>query len=54
MNDKIRLWIISGAFGGLLFAVNLSLGAGITYATGNPGFSGLITGFTTSFIFCID
>jgi membrane-associated HD superfamily phosphohydrolase len=31
----------------------ISLGAGITYATGNPGFSGLITGFTTSFVFYI-
>jgi len=50
MNDKRKLWILSGAFGGLLFAINLSLGAGLTYATGNPGFSGLITGLTTSFV----
>jgi len=50
MDDKKRLWILSGAFGGLLFAINLSLGAGLTYATGNPGFSGLITGLTTSFV----
>lgn len=50
MNNKIRLWSLSGAFGGLLFAINLSLGAGLTYATGNPGFSGLITGLTTSFV----
>ena len=53
MNNNIKLWIISGAFGGLLFAINLSLGAGITYATGNPGFSGLITGLTTSFVLYI-
>lgn len=53
MNDKMKLWIISGAFGGLLFAINLALGAGITYATGNPGFSGLITGLTTSFVLYI-
>lgn len=50
MDDKARLWFISGAFGGMLFAINLSLGAGLTYATGNPGFSGLITGLTTSFV----
>lgn len=53
MNNNIKLWIISGAFGGLLFAINLALGAGITYATGNPGFSGLITGLTTSFVLFI-
>lgn len=53
MNNTIKLWIISGAFGGLLFAINLALGAGITYATGNPGFSGLITGLTTSFVLYI-
>lgn len=53
MNKKTNLWIISGAFGGLLFAINLALGAGITYATGNPGFSGLITGLTTSFVLYI-
>ena len=50
MDNKARLWFISGAFGGMLFAINLSLGAGLTYATGNPGFSGLITGLTTSFV----
>jgi hypothetical protein len=53
MDNKVKFWIISGAFGGLLFAINLTLGAGITYATGNPGFSGLITGLTTSFILYI-
>lgn len=53
MNKTTKLWIISGAFGGLLFAINLALGSGITYATGNPGFSGLITGFTTSFVLYI-
>lgn len=53
MNDKARLWFLSGAFGGMLFAINLSLGAGLTYATGNPGFSGLITGLTTSFVLYI-
>ncbi|MEI7868464.1 MAG: hypothetical protein WCI11_11280 [Candidatus Methylumidiphilus sp.] len=50
MNDKARLWSLSGAFGGMLYAINMTLGAGLTYATGNPGFSGLITGFTTSFV----
>jgi len=53
MNTARRLWILSGAFGGLLFAINLTIGAGLTYATGNPGFSGLVTGFTTSFVFYI-
>lgn len=53
MNKISKLWIISGAFGGLLFAINLVLGAGITYASGNPGFSGLITGLTTSFVLYI-
>lgn len=53
MNNRSKLWIISGSFGGLLFAINLAFGAGITYATGNPGFSGLITGLTTSFVFYI-
>lgn len=52
--DKTKdLWILSGAFGGLLFAINLSIGAGLTYVTGNPGFSGLITGFTTAFVLFI-
>ena len=50
MDNSKRFWILSGAFGGFLFALNLSLGAGLTYATGNPGFSGLITGLTTAYV----
>ena len=53
MKKTNNLWIISGSFGGLLFAINLTLGSGLTYLTGNPGFSGLITGFTTSFVLYI-
>ena len=51
MKRDSRFWAISGAFGGLLFATNLALGAGLTYLSGNPGMSGLITGFTTAFFF---
>ena len=48
MNQKF-FWL-SALFGGLLLAVNLSFGAGLTYATGNPSFDMLITGLTTSFL----
>lgn len=51
MNKKL-FWL-SVLFGGLLFAVNLSFGAGLTYATGNPSFDMLITGLTTSFLLYI-
>lgn len=53
MNKNKKLWVISGAFGGLLFAINFSLGALFTYATGTPGASGIVTGFTTGFVFFI-
>lgn len=53
MNKNLKLWVISGAFGGLLFAINFSLGALITYATGMPGASGIVTGLTTGFVFYI-
>ena len=48
MNKKF-LWL-SVLFGGLLFAVNLFIGAGLTYATGNPSFDMLVIGFTTFFL----
>lgn len=53
MKNNSRFWILCGAFGGLLYAINLSLGSGLTYVSGNPGFSGLITGITTAFILYI-
>ena len=50
MSNGLRLWIIAGGFGGALFAMNLAFGAGLTYASGQPGLSGLVTGFTTAFV----
>jgi len=53
MDSRRRLWILSGSFGGLLFTINFFLGASLSYLTGNPGFSGLVTGFTTAFVFYV-
>lgn len=48
-SDSLIPYAVSGFFAAALFAINYGIGSVITIATGTPGASGLITGFTTAF-----
>lgn len=49
INQKTSLQlVVVSFFAASLFAINFGLGAAITLATGTPGASGLVTGFTTA------
>lgn len=51
-NNTIR-YLACGGFSAALFGLNFLLGATLSYATGIPGLSGLITGLTTGFLLAI-
>lgn len=48
--DFTLIIVTLATFAGILFAVNMSIGAILTYVTGTQGASGIVTGFFTGFI----
>ena len=49
-SDTTLIFVTLATFAGILFALNMSIGAILTYVTGTPGASGIVTGFFTGFI----